>query len=346
MLLNSFFLNDLVLSSSIVMAPMTRCAALENQVPSEQMVTYYRDRASVGLVITEATCISSCANAYPHTPGIYNKAQVDGWKRVTDAVHAQGGKIFVQLWHAGMMSHSFFRNGRLPLSPSGVPPLRKKVPRSDLVYEKPDVMEKKDFLKVIELFASAAQYAKEAGFDGVELHGCAGYLLDSFLHYHTNRRSDLYGKEKHRFVVEVFDAVSKFVRTGIRVSPAPLRGMQNMLFDSRDLDVFSTLFRELEKRNVTYIHVATDEDFHPNLGRVTQFVRENYAGILIGGGGYTVEKAKKAIAKGDFDLISFGRLLLANPNLIALIQAKQDLQPFHFEMVSNPPSICPKQNFI
>jgi len=337
MLLKALSLEDLTLSSRIVMAPMTRCAASDEQVPSEQMVTYYRDRASVGLLIAEATCISACANAYPNTPGLYTETQVKGWRAVTDAVHAKGGKIFVQLWHAGMMSHSYFREGDLPLSPSGIRPLREKLPRSEVLYEKPRLMNEADFTYVIELYTQAALYAKEAGFDGVEIHGASGYLLDSFLHHHTNRRSDRYGQEKCRFILEVLDAVSGILRTGIRLSPVPLQGMQNMLYDPRDLDVFRTLFKELEKRELAYLHVATDGDAHPELGRVTQFVRENYNGTLIGGGGYTVESAAQALSNGDFDLISFGRLLLANPDLIECIRKNQNLQTFDFKMVEDPP---------
>lgn len=341
MLLTSFCSNNLSLNSRIVMAPMTRCAAFKDQVPSQQMVRYYGDRASVGLVITEATCIAACANAYPCTPGLYNQEQVRGWKDVIEAVHAKGGKIFVQLWHAGMMGHSTFREGDLPLSPSGIRPFREKVPRSGLAYEEPRSMEKADFESVIELFIQAATYAKEAGFDGVELHGAGGYLLDSFLHHHTNRRTDEYGRDKTRFILEVFDAVSPLIKTGIRLSPAPLSGMQNMLYDPRDLDVFSALFKALETRECAFIHTSADEDNHPELGRVTQFARAHYKGLLIGGGGYTPITAEKALEKGDFDLISFGRLLLANPNLTELIEKKKEWLPFSSEMVDNPPLTSP-----
>ncbi len=336
-LLNSFSLKGLRLSSRVVMAPMTRCAATADHVPTEHMAAYYRDRASAGLLIAEATSIAPCANAYPNTPGLFSQAQINGWKSVTDAVHETGGKIFVQLWHAGMMGHSQFRGGDLPLSPSGIRPLREKVPRSDLTYEQPRIMEADDFEFVIKCFKEAACNAKIAGFDGVELHGAGGYLLDSFLHHHTNRRLDHYGVDKTRFVLEVFDAVCSLLPTGIRLSPAPLAGMENMHYDARDLEIFKALFKELERREAAYIHVAADNDTHPEIGRVSQFVRENYQGILIGSGGYTVKSAKKALSDNAFDLISFGRLMLANPNLTGLITKNIDPQPFDYRMVANPP---------
>lgn len=339
MLLRTLVRNQLNLSSRIVMAPMTRCASSPNQVPSREMAGYYRDRASVGLIIAEATCISVCANAYPNAPGIYSEEQIEGWRGVTEAVHAKEGKIFLQLWHAGMMGHSSFRQGDLPLSPSGVPPIRGKLARTELAHEKPRPMEEEDFANVVELFAKAASRAKEAGFDGVEIHGAGGYLLDSFLHHHTNRRSDRYGKDKARFVLEVFDAVSSVARTGIRLSPVPLPGMQNMRYDRRDLAVFRNLFKELERREPAYLHAATDEDAHPELGKVTRFMRAHYKGVLIGGGGYTPESAGKALANGDFDLISFGRLLLANPNLVELIEKRKKWRPFEPSMVASPPSL-------
>ncbi|MCC5833036.1 MAG: alkene reductase [Chlamydiales bacterium] len=337
MMLQPFSIHNIELRSRVVMAPMTRCAATAGQIPTQQMAIYYGDRASVGLIVAEASSISPCANAYPNAPGIYNDKQVEGWRRATQAVHAQGGKIFLQLWHAGMMGHSSFRAGDPPLSPSGIPAFCKKLPRTGAAPEKPRPMEKEDFSFVLDLFVQAALRAKEAGFDGVELHGASGYLLDSFLHHHTNRRTDRYGKDKTRFVLEVLDAVSSVIQTGIRLSPVPLPGMQNMLFDKRDMALFCDLFRELEKRELAYVHAATDEDSHPEFGKVTRFMRSHYSGPLIGGGGYTPESAKKALEKGEFDLISFGRLLLANPNLVELIEKRQKWRSFDYRMVGNPP---------
>ena len=344
MLLEPFSFKDLHLSSRVVMAPMTRCAATDLQVPTMQMAAYYSDRASAGLIIAEATCVSACANAYPNTPGIYNDDQVKGWKETTCAVHAKGGKIFLQLWHAGMMGHSSFRGGDLPLSPSGIAPFRKKLARIGLPPETPRTMEKRDFIHVLDLFVQAAVRAKLAGFDGVEIHGASGYLLDSFLHHHTNRRKDRYGREKGRFILEIVDAVSSVIRTGIRLSPVPLSGMQNMIYDRRDLEIFRDLFRELERRELAFVHAATDADTHFALGRVTRFIRTHYRGLLIGGGGYTPESATQALANGEFDLISFGRLLLANPNLVELIKRREKWRSFDFAMVRKPPPFLPFPN--
>lgn len=329
MILEPFKTNRLQLSSRVVMAPITRCMAGEAQEPTEEMVAYYARRSSVGLVIAEATCISPCANAYPGTPGIYTDQQVAAWRKVTDGVHENGGKIYLQLWHAGMMGHRAFRGGELPLSPSGVAPLRKKVPRTELVYEAPRVMEKCDFAFVLELFIEAARRAKEAGFDGVELHGASGYLLDSFLHHHTNRRRDIYGEQKERFVLNVVDAVSQVLPTGLRLSPGPLAGMENMRYDARDLEVFKALFEALNDRDLAYLHLAVIED--------QPFVRAHYHGTLIGCGGYTPQSASHAVSAGHVDLVAFGRLMVANPDLVSKVRKTRSLAPFGYEMLSSPP---------
>ncbi|MEZ5314718.1 MAG: hypothetical protein R3E91_00660 [Chlamydiales bacterium] len=339
MLLEPFALDDLNLRSRIVMAPITRCMATDLQVPTEEMAIYYRERASVGLIITESTYISFCANGYLRAPGIFNQSQVQGWKQITQSVHKKGGKIFLQLCHAGMMGHSSFRAGDLPLSPSGISPFRKKVARTDLAIEKPRSMKKKDFLLVIEKFVEAAQYAKNANFDGIEIHGASGYLLDSFLHHHTNRRTDCYGQDKTRFVLEVLDAVIPVIKTGIRLSPTPVSGMQNMLYHPSDLQVFQQLLKHLENKKIAYVHVAADEDNYPPLGSITQFIRKYYGGLLIGGGGYNPESGSQALLKGHFDLVSFGRLLVANPNLTELIKKQAQWRSFEYSMIKRPPKL-------
>lgn len=353
-LLNPF--SPLGLNNSIVMAPMTTCNADANQVPTDKMVRIYRDRAEVGLIIAEATCISWDANAYPGTPGIYTQAQVDGWQKVTEAVHEKGGKIFLQLWHAGPMGHREYRksdaepNGSLPLSPSAVKPTKEKVPRSNgkLKYENPKEMELEDMEKVKADFVNAAKRAKQANFDGVELHAASGYLLDSFLHCKTNQRNDGYGgtaKKMCRYVLEVLKEVGQVFgqeKTGIRVCPVPLPSMGNMEEDQNDREVFKCLLNELNNEKLAYVHACSDNDFTDQgmLGqKVSSFVREHYTGTVIGGGHYNVSDAEEALAKKEFTLIYWGKLILANPNLISFIkEGKADkLVAFTREMIDNPP---------
>lgn len=347
----------LELKNSIVMAPMTTCNAGQNQVPGEKMIRIYRDRAQVGLIVAEATCITWDANAYPNTPGIYTDEQVAGWKKVTEAVHEKGGKIFLQLWHAGSMGHREYRkseaepDGSLPPSPSGVKPTKEKVPRSNgkLLYEKPRVMDLAEIASIKAAFVNAAKRAKEANFDGVELHAASGYLLDSFLHCYTNLREDDYGgttKKMCRFVLEVLEEVSQVFgpeKTAIRVCPVPLPSMGNMEEHPMDQEVFRHLLEELNNHQLAYVHACSDNDSKDRgmLGRkVSSFIREHYKGNVIGGGNYSVPEAEEALASKEFDLVYWGKLILANPNLVALIRENKidSLVPFKREMIDNPPS--------
>lgn len=260
----SYELGALRLPSSLVMAPMTRRVATQEHIPTSEMARYYRARAKVGLIISEATAISASANGYFQTPGLYNAAQVAGWKRVTDEVHREGGGIFAQIWHAGMFGHSEFRSGDRPIAPSPLSPLRPSLPGSNLVYEGARAMVEGDFSQVLADFVQATILAKEAGFDGVEIHGSGGYLLDAFLHYASNQRADAYGgspEEMVRFPLEVVDSLLKLsFPVGIRLSPIPLPGMQAFSADERDKLVFITLFQELSRRSLAYLHLATDID--------------------------------------------------------------------------------------
>ncbi|MCD8548477.1 MAG: alkene reductase, partial [Aeromonadaceae bacterium] len=224
-LLEPYALNDtLTLANRILMAPLTRCMAGPGLVPTQQMADYYARRAQVGLIISEATIIRPDGQGYPNTPGIYSAEQIAGWRRVTDAVHAQGGKIFAQLWHTGRISHSFF-HGQTPVAPSAVA-WEGSLPRMrELHYELPRALSEAEIAELVEQYAQAAANAREAGFDGVEIHGANGYLIDQFLHHETNLRQDGYGgtpQKMARFALAIVDAVSRQIggeRVGLRLSP-------------------------------------------------------------------------------------------------------------------------------
>lgn len=338
------------LRNSVVMAPMTTCHADSNQVPTEKMVRIYEDRATVGLLIAEATCISDSANAYPNTPGIYTEQQVEGWKEVTERVHSKGGKIFLQIWHAGPMGHSAYRNGKLPLSPSGIKPLKDIVPRSNnqLRYEHPKAMDEADIIEVKKDFVEAARKAYRAGFDGVELHAASGYLLDSFLHHSTNKRQDSYGgtsKNMCRFMLEIIRDIKQAVgnmHVAVRVCPVPLPSMANMSEDPRDKEVFAYLLKKLNKEPIAYVNACSDNDATDTgtLGmRVSEFARTHYAGTVIGGGSYSIDEAERAIKEKRFSLIYWGRLLLANPDLVLRLESGciSGLAPFTRDTIFNPP---------
>lgn len=341
-LLESLVLNEAIqLNNRFVMAPMTRCFA-ENHAPTEAMALYYGKRSGAGLIISEATMITEDATGYPNTPGIFSEACIQGWKRVSEEVHQGGSLFFLQLWHAGMMSHPIYRNGKPTLAPSNVPPRKKVIPRTGgkLYYENPKPMTEEEIQEIVQSFASAASNALKAGCDGIEFHAANGYLLDTFLHWHTNRREDAYGGSAEnmcRFILEVVDGVSQEIgaeRVGIRLSPVPVPSMDNMEEDVRDQEVFIHLLHELEKRKIAYVHVSSDNDVEEcgHLNRpITAFMREHYKGTLIGCGSYTLETATQAIQGQQFDLAAFGRLFISNPDLVERVRqggVSAALKPF------------------
>lgn len=324
-LLTPYRVNDLLtFKNRIVMAPMTRCMADEDLVPTADMAAYYARRASAGMIISEATIIRRDGLGYPNTPGIYTDAQIEGWRGVTKAVHDAGGKIFSQIWHVGRISHSMHLGGELPVAPSAIK-LDEHVSRAPegTMYETPRPLEIDEIKGLVQAYAQAAENAITAGFDGVEIHGANGYLIDQFLHYDTNRREDVYGgsPQAHaRFALEVVDAVLAKVdpsRVGIRLAPA---GYAQMNEDPRDGDVFRYLLPELSKRNLAYVHAAIffDTETYEYLDgkTVCEFIRAHYDGTTIGVGSYTPETAAPKISDGVFDLIALGRLYIPNPDLV------------------------------
>jgi len=322
------------------MAPMTRSMAGPGLVPTEATARYYARRAATGLIITEATIIRPDGQGYPDTPGIYSAEQIAGWKIITDAVHAEGGRIFMQIWHVGRVSHPRFLDGALPIAPSAVP-LSGRVPRTEDEYGTPRAASSFEVEELINDFATATRNAREAGFDGVEIHGANGYLIDQFLHHQTNLRDDAWGgspEKMARFALAVTDAVIDAWepgRVGIRLSPG---GYFNIEGDARDKAVFEHLLNGIETRGLAYVHTGIFDDAttFAELGGLSagEFLRANYDGTLIGNGSYTPATAADAIAHGRADLIAIGRPFVANPDLVDKIRNGEALVEYDAEMLT------------
>jgi N-ethylmaleimide reductase len=304
---------------------MTRGRALEGNVPNPLAATYYAQRASAGLQITEASQVSPQGVGYIRTPGMHSQAQVAGWKKITDAVHAAGGKIFAQLWHVGRVSHPDFHNGELPIAPSALPVEGEAFTNNGRVkIVTPRALALNELPGVVAQFRAAAENAKTAGFDGVELHGANGYLLDQFLRDGSNRRTDVYGgsiQNRARFPLEVTEAVLGVwepERVGYKLSP---HFAMFSMSDSNPIETFSYLAREMNRLQIGYLHVgeAIAGPFAAPAGtvRVTPILRDIFDGAVIVNGGYDARSANAAIASGEADLVAFGVPFLANPDLPA-----------------------------
>ncbi|EIJ0934172.1 alkene reductase [Vibrio cholerae] len=340
-LFQPYALNDVItLNNRIAMAPLTRCMADYDLVPTDAMVAYYARRADAGLIISEATIIRPDAQGYPNTPGLFTQAQITGWKKVTDAVHANGGKIFAQLWHTGRVAHPAFFAGEYVLAPSALG-VEGSVPRRrELQYTVPKAASQAEIKQLVADYAQAAENARLAGFDGVEIHGANGYLIDQFLHFDSNQRSDEYGEtpaNMARFALEVVDAVIARIgaeRTALRVSPG---AYFNIKADSRDREVFDYLLPELEKRNLAYLHEGMFDDsvtFDFLGGRVSTYLRQHYSKTLMGVGGFSAETGATAIENNEFDLLAIGRPFIANPDYIARVQQGEELKAYQDSMLT------------
>ncbi len=341
--LSEFKLNSLFnLKNHIVMAPMTRCKSSDDFVPTPDMAQYYGRRASVGLIVTEGTIIRPDACGYANVPGIFNQAQIDGWKRVTDEVHAHDGLIFSQIWHVGRVSHPHFLHGELPISPSETE-MKGHVSRTDgLTYGRSRALAVSEISELVASYAQAAKNAMAAGFDGIEIHGANGYLIDQFLHYHTNLRQDEYGgspKNMVRFALEIIKACGEAIgyeRVGLRLSPVGY--LNDVQPCAKDTAVFQYLLNELNSLPIAYLHTGNfnDDVVYAELGDMTMsgFLRANFKGVLIACGGYTVEQATSAINKQEFDLIAFGRPLIANHDLVEKIKTNTAFAEYHRDMLA------------
>jgi N-ethylmaleimide reductase len=317
-------LGSVELRNRILMAPLTRCRAAEGHVPTELNAEYYGQRATAGLIISEATSVSPYGYGYPNTPGIHTQPQVEGWKKVVQAVHERGGKIFLQLWHVGRISHPCFQpNGEVPVAPSAIAPNGKIFTGTAMVdYVAPRALETHEIPGIVAEYVIGAKLAVQAGFDGVEIHNANGYLLDQFLRDGTNRRTDRYGgslQNRARLTLEVTEAVVSVWggdRVGIRFSPS---GVFNDMGDSNPLETFSHVLGELSRFNLAYAHVtqvtAQDIAHGAKAGVGPKELRSSFRGALVSAGGFTLESGNHALAEGWADAIAFGVPFLANPDL-------------------------------
>jgi N-ethylmaleimide reductase len=322
-LLEPYKLGSLALPNRLVMAPLTRNRAVEGLVPSPLAVEYYGQRASAGLLITEASQVSQQGQGYQDTPGIYSKEQVAGWRKVTDRVHARGGRIFLQLWHVGRISHTSLQsNGGAPVGPSAIRAKGKTFVGGTFTdISEPRALDVSEIPGIIENFRRGAANALEAGFDGVEIHGANGYLLDQFAKDGANKRTDIYGgsiENRARLMLEVAKAVTTeagAARTGIRISPVT---PSNDISDSNPQALFDYIVDHLNALKLVYIHVIEGATGGPR--DVAPFdylsLRKRFKGAYVANNGYDFELANKVLAAGEADLIAFGKLFIANPDLV------------------------------
>lgn len=327
------------LAHRVVMAPLTRMRAGRRNVPNELAPTYYGQRASTGgLIISEATQVTPYGQGYPSTPGIHSAEQVEGWKKVTDAVHAKGGLIFLQLWHTGRSSHSSFQpDGVLPVAPSAIAitnqksltPEWKQVP-----YETPRELELDEIPGIIEAYREGARNAMAAGFDGVEIHGANGYLLEQFLHSRSNRRTDIYGgsvENRARLLLDVTEAVSEIWsadRVGVRLSPF---GTYNDVGDSDPIGLYSHVLSRLSELNIAYvslIEARSEAGMEIDAPQAVDQLRPFWQRPLILAGGFTGRSAEESIRSGRADAIAFGRHFIANPDLPLRLKLGAPLNPY------------------
>lgn len=322
-LFSPYNLGSLSLSNRIVMAPLTRNRAGAGLVPSRFAADYYAQRASAGLIITEATQISIQAQGYQDTPGLHTPEQIADWRKVTDAVHAKGGRIFVQLWHVGRVSHVDLHGGEAPVAPSAIRAETKTFVNNGFAdVSEPRALGAEEIPGIVEDFRKAAANAIEAGFDGVEVHGANGYLLDQFLRETANVRTDAYGgsvENRARLLVEVTAAVTKEIgaeRTGVRLSPVSPAG--GIVPSSDEQPQFNHVVDTLDGLGIAYIHVVEGATGGPRDATPFDFdaLRQRFRNTYIANNGYDLELAKSRLGEGKADLFAFGHHFIANPDLV------------------------------
>jgi len=314
-------LGAISVNNRIIMAPLTRNRATTDNVPQAMNVEYYRQRATAGLIITEATQVSPQGVGYPATPGIHSAEQVAGWKKVTDAVHKEGGKIVLQLWHVGRISHpSLQPDNALPVAPSAIKPEGEAVTYEGMQpYVTPRAIEIEEISTILEQYKVATENAKAAGFDGVEVHAANGYLIDQFLRDGSNKRSDEYGgsfENRYRFLGEVLGTVMyawDAAHVGVRLSP---ENAFNSIADSNPQAMFNYVTEQLGKLNLAYLHVLEGNMVDGSKKLDYSQLKNNFAGHYMANFAYDYDKATKAIAEGSADSIAFGALYIANPDLV------------------------------
>lgn len=329
-LLSPLTAGALQLPNRVLMAPLTRCRADADHNPTPLMAEYYAQRASAGLIIAEATMVMEGNSSFWMEPGIYSDAQVKGWKAVTDAVHAKGGQIVLQLWHGGRACHPLLNGGAQPVAPSAIPITGDEVhtPEGKKPYVTPRELRDDEIPGIVAGFKKAAENAKAAGFDGVEVHGANGYLLDEFLRDGANKRSGPYGgpiENRARLMLEVLDAAISVWgadRVGLRISPL---NSYNSMLDSDPVAITTYIAQQCSTRGIAYLHVMRSDFFQAQQGDVLTPAREHFKGTLISNMGYTADEAEQAISEGKLDAVAFGTSFLANPDLPARIAAKAPL---------------------
>jgi len=334
-LLTPYKLGDLELANRVVMAPMTRARSGEDRIPNDLMAMYYAQRAGAGLILTEATTVSEQGNGWNHSPGIYTDAMIEGWKLTTEAIHAKGSKVFLQLWHTGRASHSDFHKGALPVAASAIKINGDQIhtPSGKKDYETPRALETNEIPGIIADYKQAAVNAKAAGFDGVEVHSANGYLLNTFLESKTNQRNDPYGgsiENRSRLLQEIVEAVAEVFptnRIGVRVSP---NGAFNDMGspDYREQHLYNA--GQLDKYGLAYLHVMDGLAFgFHELGEpmTLKEFRGVFSGTLIGNCGYDLDMANSAVEDNSADLIAIGRPYISTPDLVERYARDLPLNP-------------------
>ena len=309
-------IGDLEVPNRVFLAPLTRNRSTgPGRVPNAMMRDYYVQRASAGLIISEATSVAPAGVGYPHTPGVWSDEQVEGWRKIVKGVHGAGGRMFLQLWHVGRISDPVYHDGALPVGPSAIAPKGNvSLIRPQRPYVAPRALKTEELASVVEAYAQGAENAKAAGFDGVEIHGANGYLLDQFLQDSSNKRDDGYGgsvENRARLMLEVTDAVVSVWgagRVGMHLAP---RGDAHDMGDSDLPATFGYVARELGKRKIAFI-CARESTKSPRLGPE---LKAAFGGVYVANEGFTREEAEAAIAAGEADAVAFGKLFLANPDL-------------------------------
>ena len=321
-------LGELELPNRIWMAPLTRCRTEIGHVPGDLMAEYYSQRASAGLIVSEATMAMEGHSAFWHEPGIYNDAQIEGWRLTTEAVHQAGGRIVLQIWHGGRACHPLLNGGRQPVGPSPLAITGDEVhtPEGKKPYVTPRELSDQELPLIVEGFRLAARHALRAGFDGVEIHGANGYLLDSFLRDGSNQRQGPYGgslENRSRLLMEVLEAVSQETPLmGLRLSPL---NSYNAMRDSDPIGLISWLAEQLNAVPLAYLHLMRADLLGQQFGDVLTPARERFKGVLVANLGYGAEEANAAIQSGAVDAVAFGRPFIANPDLPARFQANAPL---------------------
>lgn len=313
-------LGKVELANRIIMAPLTRCRATVDHVPTDMMATYYSQRATAGLIVAEATMVSKGHSAFYREPGIYSDEQVAAWRKVTDAVHEKGGKIFLQLWHGGRACHPALNNGAVPVGASAIP-IKGEVhtPEGKMPYVVPKVLKDSDIPDILDDFAKAAKNAKEAGFDGVEVHAANGYLIDQFLRDGSNKRDGEYGgdlENRSRLLFEVLDEVVHVWGNGyVGVRLSPLNSFNSMI-DSDPEGLLEYVLERLDDYDLAYLHLMRADFEQKQQGDVIAVATDNYEGNVIGNMGYSYTEANEALAGGNLEAVAFGMPFIANPDLV------------------------------